>query len=148
MGNTSRDILISELIAKRAELTGALARNQGEQAKIIADIGTVDSALFMFAPEIRVDKITPKQLPALHLAGRGEMTLMVLSILRDAKEPISTEDLNLLVMKARNLNTNDHKLVNTMRIRLHSCLRNHRTHGRVRSAKSADGKFSRWEIVR
>lgn len=51
-------------------------------------IGTVDSALFMFAPEIRIDKIAPKSLPALHLAGRGEMTLMALSLLRDAKEPI------------------------------------------------------------
>lgn len=148
MGNTSKEILISELVRKRAELTGALERNQAEHAKIIADIGTVDSALFMFAPEIRVDKIAPKQLPAIHLAGRGEMTLMALNILREAHEPMSTQDLNIKVMEARNLNTNDHKLVNTMRERLHSCLRNHRAHKRVRSIKSADGKFSLWEIVR
>jgi hypothetical protein len=148
MSNTSKDILVAELIRKRAELTGALERNQAEHAKIIADIGTVDSALFMFAPEIRVDKILPKQLPALHLAGRGEITLMALNILREATKPVSTQDLNLRVMEARNLNTNDPKLVNTMRERLHSCLRNHRSQKRVRSIKSADGKYSLWEIAR
>src|SRR4051812_48007636 len=104
MGNTSRDILVAELTKRRAELTGALERNQAENAKIIADIGTVDSALFMFAPEVRVDQIAPKHLPAMHLAGRGEMTLMALSILREATKPMSTQDLNVAVMHERNLN--------------------------------------------
>lgn len=102
----------------------------------------------MFAPEVRVDKIIPKNLPAAHMAGRGEMTLMALNVLREAKAPISTQDLNIKVMQLRNLNTNDAKLVDTMRERLHSCLRNHRARKRVRSIKSADGKFSLWEIVR
>jgi len=136
------------LIAKRAELAGAFERNQADHANIIADIGTVDSALFMFAPEVRVDKIAAKQLPAMHLAGRGEMTLMALNVLREAREPMSTQDLNIKVMEARNLNTNDPKLVNVMRERLHSCLRNHRAHKRVRSIKSTDGKYSLWEIAR
>jgi len=148
MGNTSREMLISELVRKREELTGALQRNQTEHAKIMADIGTVDSALFMFAPEIRVDKIIGKQLPAMHLAGRGEMTLIVLDILRTAREGIATDALNLQVMKARNLNVNDPKLVRTMYQRLHSCLRNHRSQKRVKSSRSQDGKTTLWEIAR
>lgn len=148
MSNTTQDILVNALMAKRAELGGALERNQAEQAKIIADIGTVDSALFMFAPHVTVDSIAPKQLPPIFPAGRGEMTLLALDILRKAAAPISTQDLNLQIMKARNLNTNNAELVNTMRERLHSSLRNHRRHKRVRSIKSADGKYSLWEIVR
>ncbi|MFI4986214.1 MAG: hypothetical protein ACHQF3_02140 [Alphaproteobacteria bacterium] len=148
MSNTSREILVAELMRKRAELTGALERNQAEHAKIIADIGTVDSALFMFAPEVKVEEIAARQLPPSHPAARGQMTLMALSFLREAKGPISTIDLNRMIMEARNLNMNDAALVHTMRERLHSSLRNHRAHGRVRSIKSADGKFSLWEIVR
>ena len=147
MGNTSKDILISELTKKRAELAGELERNQAEHARIIADLGTVDSALFMFAPDIKVEKIAPKQLPPVYPAGRGEMTMLALSILRDAKAPISTQDLNRMIMEARNLNTNDTALVNMMRERLHSSLRNHRAHGRVRSTKSQDGKFSLWQLA-
>lgn len=148
MSNTSREILVAELVRKRSELTGQLERNQAEHAKIIADIGTVDSALFMFAPDVKVDQIVAKQLPPSHPAGRGQMTMFALSLLREAKRPISTQDLNRMIMEARNLNTNDTALVNTMRERLHSSLRNHRAHKRVRSIKSPDGKFSLWEIVR
>lgn len=148
MSNTSKDILINELVRKRAALAGALERNQAEHAKIIADIGTVDSALFMFAPDLKVDKIAPKQLPPLHPAGRGEMTMLALAILRDAKKPISTMDLNRMVMEARNLNTNDAALVDMMRERIHSVMRNHRAHKRVRSVKSEDGRYSLWEIMR
>ena len=147
MSNTSKDILVAELIRKRAELTGALQRNQTELAKIMGEIGTIDSALFMFAPEVRVDKIVGKELPAMHLAGRGEMTLIVLDILRQAHEGIQTDALNLMVMKARNLNVNDPKLVRMMYQRLHSCLRNHRNQKRVRSRKGPDGKATLWEIA-
>lgn len=148
MSNTSIDILINELIRKRAELAGALERNQAQQAKIIADLGTVDSALFMFAPHVKVDKITPKQLAPLHPAGRGEMTLLALNVLREAKAPVSTIDLTRKVMEARNLNTNDAALFDMMRERVHSVMRNHRAHRRVRSVKSDDEKYSLWEIVR
>jgi hypothetical protein len=147
MSNTSKDILINELVRKRAELAGALERNQIEQAKIIADLGTVDSALFMFAPDVKVEKIAPKQLAPLHPAARGEMTLLALNVLRDAKAPVSTIDLTRKVMEARNLNTNDAALFDMMRERVHSVMRNHRAHKRVRSLKSADGKFSLWEIM-
>ena len=53
-----------------------------------------------------------------------------------------------MVMEARNLNTNDKHLTNVMRERVHSILRNHRAHKRVRSIKSHDRKYSLWEIVR
>ncbi|MGA3305260.1 MAG: hypothetical protein ABSC26_04535 [Stellaceae bacterium] len=148
MSNTSKEILITMLMKKRAELAGQLERQQADMAKTIADLGTVDSALFMFAPEIKVEKIAPKQLPPMHPAGRGEMTHLALSILREAREPISTQDLNRMVMEARNLNTNDKKLTSVMRERLHSILRNHRAHKRVRSIKDAARKCSMWEIVR
>ena len=148
MSNTSKEILITTLMKKRAELAGQLERQQADMAKTIADLGTVDSALFMFAPEIKVEKIAPKQLPPMHPAGRGEMTHLALSILREAKEPISTQDLNRMVMEARNLNTNDKKLTNVMRERLHSILRNHRTHKRVRSIKDTARKCSLWEIAK
>ncbi len=147
MGNTSIDILVNELVSKRAELTGALERNQAEQARLVADIGTVDAALFMFAPHVSVGKIAPKQLPPIYAAGRNEITMLALNFLREARAPISTQDLNRMIMTARNLNTNDTALVDKMRERLHSSLRNQRVRKRVRSIKSQDGKYSLWEIA-
>lgn len=148
MGNTSTEILINALTAKRAELASALERNQAEQAKIIADLGTVDSALLMFAPHIKVDAIAPKQLPPVFAAERGEISLLAFDILRNAAAPMSVKDLNLQIMIARNLNTNNAKLVSMMRERLQATLRNKRRQKQVRSIKSANGEYLLWEIVR
>jgi len=148
VSNTSADIMANVLTEKRAELVGALERAQEEVARIVADIHVVDAALKMFAPHIEVETIAPKALPPLAPAARGEITMLALTILRETGKPMSTQDLNFRIMEARNLNTNDPVLVNMMRVRLHSSLRNHRSHKRVRSAKSADGKSSLWEIVR
>ena len=147
MGNTSLDVTINLLTEKRAELMGALERTQAELARIMADINVVDAALRMFAPHIHVETISPKVMAPVYQAGRGEITMLALNILRLSPTPISTQDLNIQIMEARNLNTNDSVLVNVMRERLHSSLRNQRKHGRIRSTKNADGKFSLWEIA-
>jgi hypothetical protein len=147
MSNTSNDIVVNALIRKRAELSGLIERHQCELSKLLSDIGTIDSALHMFAPHIKVANIVPKTLPPRHPAARGEITMLALNILREAKEPIRTEELNRLLMEARNLNTADKELTKMMLQRLHSSLRNHRHHGRVRSIKSHDKKYSLWEIA-
>ena len=139
---------IKVLTDKRGELLGALERIQVEQAKVFADLGTLDAAILMLDPDFKLEAVLPRHLPAIHHAGKGEMTILAFNILRDAKEPMSTQELNLKIMEARNINVNDPNMISMMQSRLHSSLRNHRGKGRLRSIKSEDGKYSLWELVR
>lgn len=147
MSNTSEDIVANVLMKKRAELLAQIEHHQNELGRLLADIDTVDASIRIFAPHIVVETIAPKMLPPRHAAARGEITMLVLSILRDAPDPIRTEEINRLVMEARNLNTADKELTKMMLQRIHSCLRNHRKHGRVRSVKNAEENCSMWEVV-
>jgi hypothetical protein len=138
--------VVSGLVKKRAELAGLIQQHQDTLAKLLADVNTIDAAILMFAPGYVLETISPKQMPAPHAAMRGEITSLVLGILRDAGEPVPTEEITRRVMVARGLSPADKTLFKVMLQRVHSCLRNHRKHRRVRSTKSVDRKYSQWEV--
>lgn len=85
MSNTSEDIVANVLMKKRAELLSRIEHHQNESTKLLADIRTLDPSIRMFSPHIVVETIAPKMLPPRHAAARGEITTLVLSILRDAR---------------------------------------------------------------
>lgn len=60
---------------------------------------------------------------------RGEVSRVVLTPLRTAKEPLTTADLAQRVMAERGLNTADKRLVKTMVKRVGACLRDYRRKG-------------------
>lgn len=140
--------VINALVRKRSELAGRIQEHQEALARLLSDVNTIDASILMFAPGYVLETICPKPMPAAYPAMRGEITALCLGILRDAGEPMRTEEINRLLMIARGLSPADKVLYRMMLQRVHSCLRNHRKHGRVKSTKSEDGKFSRWEIVR
>ena len=144
---SNMETAVRVLMDKRGELLGQLERIQSEQSRVFADLGTIDATIMMLDPTAQLTEVLPKHLPPLHQAAKGEVIIIAFNILREAKEPISTQELNLKIMEARNINTHDPNLVAIMRERLHSALRNHRNKGRLRSIKSQDGKYSLWEIV-
>jgi hypothetical protein len=140
--------VISGLLKKRAELAGRIDRHQSELVAMLSDLSAIDSALRIFDPEIDLAEITMKPMPPRHGAARGQMTLLALNVLREANEPLRTEEINRRIMIARGLSTADKPLARMMLERLHSCLRHHRKHGRVRSVRGPGNKFSLWEAIR
>jgi hypothetical protein len=138
--------VVSGLVKKRAELAGLIQQHQDTLAKLLADVNTIDAAILMFAPGYVLETISPKQMPAPHAAMRGEITSLVLSVLRDAGEPVATEEITRRVMTARGLSPADKTLFKLMLQRIHSCLRNHRKHQRVRSIKDERRKCSMWQV--
>ena len=148
MSNTSKEVLLNELTRKRGELAGELERLEIKRGSLIADIGAIDATIAIYDPAAVRGKITPKKLPPVHPAGRGNVSHFLLAVLREAKEPISTYDLNIKLMQHRGLNLSDGKLVKMMHTRTLSTLKNYRDRKILKSTKPTDSKFSVWEMVR
>ena len=75
------------------------------------------------------------------------MTKAVLSILRQAAEPLTSRDIALELLVTRALDKDDQKLLALMTKRVGVTLRLQRLNGVVRSS-SGPGQFILWEIER
>jgi hypothetical protein len=107
----------------------------------------LDATIRIFKPDIDLETIKPKTVPPRHQALPGEMIRGVLTVLRESKEPLSSVEITLRVMKRRTMNTADKKLVRTVSKRVIACVRHARAKGLLRSNKEP-GKMLMWEIVR
>lgn len=88
------DYMITGLVSKRAELAGDIERAQEALAKLVQDLGHIDTTLRIVAPDMTVEAIRPKAFrPPADLSKRGEMTRMVLDILRTARGPMTTREI-------------------------------------------------------
>jgi hypothetical protein len=97
--------------------------------------------ILQFDPSYQVEAIRPKAFrPPPDWARRGEMTKTVLSIFRQAAEPMTTRDIALEMLVTRALDKDDQKRVGV-------ALRLQRLNGVIRSANST-GQFMVWEIAR
>lgn len=82
------------------------------------------------------------------LVRRGDSIRMILDLLREATEPLSTKQITLKVMSLRGLNTLDDPLVLMMTRRIGASLRSYKENGTVRSIKDGRyGKYDLWEIA-
>ena len=75
------------------------------------------------------------------------MTRIILSILRQAAEPLTTRDIALQLLIERALDKNDQRLLRLMSKRIGVALRRQREHGRVH-ATQGPGQYMLWEISR
>ena len=75
------------------------------------------------------------------------MSRIVLSILRQAAEPMTTRDIALELLVSRALDREDQKLLRLMTKRVGVALRIQRDNGVVRS-EQGPGMFVLWEVVR
>ena len=95
---SNMETAVRVLMDKRGELLGQLERIQSEQSRVFADLGTIDATIMMLDPTAQLTEVLPKHLPPLHQAAKGEVIIIAFNILREAKEPISTQELNLKIM--------------------------------------------------
>lgn len=139
--------VLSGLLKKRAEIAGKIEATQIAMRQLVIDLDHVDATIRVFNPDIDLDDVRPKPLPPRHAAFRGEVARIVLSVLRQARKPVTTKDLALQMMADRGLNTADARTVKMMVKRVGACLRNYKQRGTVQ-AVSQHGSFNLWELTR
>jgi hypothetical protein len=142
------DYVLTGLVKRRAELAGEIEATHDRLRKMIEDLEKLDSVILQFDPKYQVEAIRPKAFrPPPDWAHRGEMTKAVLSILRQASEPLTARDIALEMLVTRALDKDDQKLLALMTKRVGVALRLQRLNGIVCSS-SGPGQFMLWEIAR
>lgn len=142
------DYTMVGLVKKRAWLAGEIENTHTKLRQLVADLEALDATLKIFDPNIVVEAIKPKAFrPPADWAKRGEMSRIVLSILRMASEPLTTRDVAYQLLIERALDKHDQRLLRLMSKRVGVALRGQRDMGRVRSVEGP-GQFSLWEVAR
>jgi hypothetical protein len=101
-----------------------------------------------FEPDFRVETIKPKAFrPPKDWSNRGQMSRIILSILRQAAEPLTSRDIALELLVERALDKNDQRLLRIMTKRVGVALRLQRENGVV-GCHQEPGQYMLWEIAR
>jgi hypothetical protein len=122
--------VLTGLLAKRAEIAGKIEHLQDELRQLVIDLDHIDASIH-FLVAIELQALHARPVPAPHHAFRGQVTRTVITALRNAKKPHTTQDIAQRVMAERGLDTANVRLLKTMKKRAGGCLRNLQKQGRV-----------------
>ena len=104
------DYVIAGLVKRRAELTGEIESTHERLRQMVTDHEALDATIRQFDPDYRVETIKPKAFrPPEDWSRRGEMTRIILSVLRQAAEPLTTRDIALQLLVERALDKSDQR---------------------------------------
>ena len=140
--------VITALVKKRAALAGEIEATHERLRQMVLDLENLDATLRLFDPDYQVEAIRPKAFrPPKDWSNRGEMSRIILSVLRQAAEPLTTRDVALQLLVERALDKDDQKLLRLMTKRVGVALRGQRDNSVVRSHQGP-GQYMLWEIAR
>lgn len=138
--------VIKAFAKKRAELSGDIQNTQAKLRQMILDLERVDATLLMFDPDYRIESIKLKAFrPPEDWSERGQMTRLVLGILRQASEPMTARDVAIQLVAERALDQSDEKLLRLMTKRCGVPLRGQRDKGVARS-QQGPGMSVLWQL--
>jgi hypothetical protein len=138
--------VITALVKKRAELAGDIENTQAALQKMILALEALDNTLLMFDAQYKIETIKPKAFrPPADWSKRGQMSRIILNILRQASEPMSARDIGLQLMLERGLGQEDQKLVRLMAKRCGVALRGMRDRG-IAASDEGPGQLVLWTL--
>jgi hypothetical protein len=115
---------------------------------MVLDLENIDATIVQFDPDFKVETIQPKAFrPPKDWSNRGQMSRIILSILRQASEPLTTRDIALQLLIERALDKSDLRLLRLMTKRVGVALRGQKENGVVRSDQGP-GQYMLWEVAR
>ncbi|CAH2407924.1 conserved hypothetical protein [Mesorhizobium escarrei] len=145
--DTNAPHVVHALVRKRAEIAGQIEHNQLALRRLIAELDHLDATIRIFEPSIDVGRIPAKPVPPRHAAFKGEVTRVVLSMLREAAGPLTSRDIATQLMTERGLSKEDNALSVIMVKRVCACLRKHRINGTITTVP-VEGSLQGWALVR
>ena|ERR1700753_3773600 len=98
------EFVLNGLAKRRTELAGNIENDHDPLRKMVLDLENLDATILQFEPGYRVESIKARAFrPPKDWSNRGQMGRIILSVLRQAAEPLTTRDiaLQLLVERAR-----------------------------------------------
>ena len=94
--------VISALINKRAELAGIVSQLERQLGQQQANLAHLDATMRLFDPDIRPNKIRPRQQRAHRAWFRpGECLRLIYDELRDTVQPMTTRELAERIMRVK-----------------------------------------------
>jgi hypothetical protein len=142
------DYVVTGLVRRRSELAGEIEALHAKLSSLLAALENLDATIVQFDAEYKVEAIKPKAFrPPKDWSNRGQMSRIVLSILRQAAEPLTSRDVALELLVTRAMDREDQKLLRLMTKRVGVALRIQRDNGSVRSL-DGPGQFVLWEVAR
>ena len=140
------DYMVEGLVKRRAALAGEMKRTQAALAQMARDLETLDGALRIVAPDLDIPAIAPKMVkPPEDWSKRGEMSRVVLGMLRLSAKPLTAREMAAEMIVQRGLAATP-QLVNLMTRRVATCLRDRRDQGLVENAPTRGGQWLEWRI--
>ena len=140
--------VVSALKAKRIAVASQIESLQGQLRQATIDLDHVEAALRLFDPDVDLAALSPRKVAPVLYDTKGDTGRTILEALRESMRPLTTEQVCLAVMKARNLDTNDKALCRVMMRRANANLKHWaKKRGLIRSMPGA-GQQLLWEIVR
>ena len=86
--------VIAGLVKRRAHVAGEIERTHEYHRKLLTDLESLDATIVQLDPDYQVEPIKPKAFrPPKNWSNWGPMTRIILSILRQAAEPLTTRDI-------------------------------------------------------
>ncbi len=142
------DYVLTGLVKRRAELAGDIENAHEALRKMITDLEHLDATIQQFDATYQVETIKPKAFrPPKDWSNRGQMSRIILSVLRQSAEPMTTRDIAYQLLIERALDKSDQRLVRLMTKRVGVALRHQRDNNIVR-ALEGPGQYNLWEIAR
>jgi len=141
------DYVLVGLTKRRAELTGEADTLRARLAQIGVDVSHLDAVIRQFDPDYNLGSIRPKRPRGPDVAGRGEMSRFILGVLREATEPVTTQEVARRLMTERGQDMEDRRLVAQTMKRVGMALSRQKANGAVRAIQGA-GSVTLWEVAR
>ncbi len=140
------DYVLACLTKRRAELTGEADALRARLAQIGVDVGHLDAVIQQFDPDYDLGSIRPKRSRSADIAGRGEMSRFILKVLREAAEPVTTQEVARRLITERGQDIEDRRLMAQTMKRVAMALSRQKANGSVRVIQGP-GLVTLWELA-
>jgi hypothetical protein len=138
--------IVSGLVAKRSEMAGLIDHHQKQITQLAADLGHLDATLKLFAPEMDLRTLRPKEHRERNAWFRpGEVPRFILDTLRQSAIPLSCQAMAVHAVATKGL-TNTPETVSSVCKSLHSGVKTLANAGTLREGpKDITGRT--WQIA-
>jgi len=142
------EFVLNGLVKRRAQLAGDIENTHEALRKMVLDLESLDATIVQFDPDFQVETIKPKAFrPPKDWSNRGQMSRIILSVLRQASEPLTTRDIALQLLIERALDKSDLRLLRLMTKRVGVALRGQKGN-EVVECTQGPGQYMLWSIRR